>query len=130
MDKARSNPFELSPGAHALLAGCLDGSLEMPGSVWRSGAVHFHPGLVRHLSDLGWVQNWAPYITEAGRVRLALSEGDPLPYVALGIEETPAGWWVTARWTVGDDFGIGMVARYADMRSGSSAVRGYNESFR
>ncbi|QRM35417.1 hypothetical protein [Microvirga sp. VF16] len=55
MDKARSDPFELSPGAHALLARCLDGSPKVQGSVRRSGAGHFHTGLVELMSDLGWV---------------------------------------------------------------------------
>jgi len=130
MAHARANPFELSPGARALLAHCLEGEVVVRPGAWGSGALIFHPALVSELSAFGWIDSKEPYVTEAGRVRLALSDGSPMPDVALGIEQVPKGWWVTARWPAGDDCNVGLVAFFPDVLSGSLAVRGYNDSFR
>jgi len=130
MAHARINPFELSPGAHALLAHSLAGNVTVRPGFWQSDALIFHSALVGQLSAFGWVQSKEPYITEAGRVRLALAEGRPMPDVALGIEQVPSGWWVTARWPAGDDCHMGLVSFFPDVKSGSLAVRGYNDSFR
>jgi len=130
MAHARTNPFELSPGAHALLAHCLEGDVTVRPGAWRSGALLFHPDLVSQLSAFGWIQGKEPLLTEAGRVRLALADGHPIPDVALGIEQVSKGWWVTARWSAGDDCRIGLVAFFPDVMSGSHAVRGYNDRFR
>jgi len=130
MAHARANPFELSPGARALLAHCREGDVVVRPGVWKSGALLFHSALVSELSAFGWIQATEPYITEAGRVRLALSEGLAIPDVALGIEQVKSGWWVTARWPAGDACQIGLVAFFPDVVSGSRAVRGYNDDFR
>jgi len=130
MAHARNNPFELAPGARALLAQCLEGDVEVRPGAWKSGALLFHPDLVSQLSAFGWIQSKAPYITEAGSVRLALAEGLSVPDVALGIEQVKQGWWVTARWPAGDDCHTALVAFFPDVRSGSQAVRGYNDDFR